>query len=568
MQLRLKAFGLAALLAASIGASAPNAQQPGHSSDPSAAEGMRHERRVALVIGNAAYGAGIGSLANPSKDAAAVAQALRAADFEVTLKLNVRRDEMLRAMADFGRSLRDGGVGLFYYAGHAVQMGGSNYLIPLGANVDNEDYVPIETVDLNDVLARMGGADNRLNIVILDACRNNPFRTQFRGVTRGLAPTLAPTGTYIAYAAAPGQVAFDGTARNSPYTSALVDELAQPGLRLEDVFKRVGARVVSETKGSQTPWTSSSITGDFYFRLPKSEERETLATPQSPAAPVDISVWSAIANSNNAGDFEVFVKNFPNSALVPFALQRLARLQSPEAAALMREVQPERSPPSTTARDEPKVAANAAHQGEPTVIPTPGALEATPQTVERDLPSSPSRQDQSGVVPTKQPASGGPIALFETRGAEESLTRRSADPQPEERRETRETEQQTQKQPAEAPANTVHARLEDQPGKEASPEQTHWFDLAKVQNRSECEAFLDGVYGDGLRNNASRFETCSKEAGGGAIVLYQQPACKDPTWSQIKGPERCRPLVEYACEVFRRKSDFLAKCDQQLAKRW
>src|SRR5512132_1636861 len=108
MQLRLKAFGLAALLAASIGASAPNAQQPGRSANSSADEDMRHERRVALVIGNAAYGAGIGSLANPSKDAAAVAQALRAADFEVTLKLNVRRDEMLRAMADFGRSLRDG----------------------------------------------------------------------------------------------------------------------------------------------------------------------------------------------------------------------------------------------------------------------------------------------------------------------------------------------------------------------------------------------------------------------------------------------------------------------------
>jgi hypothetical protein len=558
MQSRLKAFGLAALLAASIGASAPNAQQPGRSANSSADEGIRHERRVALVIGNAAYGAGIGSLANPSKDAAAVAQALRAADFEVTLKLNVRRDEMLRAMADFGRSLRDGGVGLFYYAGHALQMDGSNYLVPLGANVEAADYVQIETVDLNDVLARMGGADNRLNIVILDACRNNPFQTRFRSVTRGLAPTLAPTGTYIAYAAAPGQVAFDGNARNSPYTSALVEELGEPGLRLEDVFKRVGARVVSETKGSQTPWTSSSITGDFYFRLPKSEERETVPTAQSPSAPVDISVWTAIANSDNAGDFEVFVKNFPNSPLVPFALQRLARLQSPEAAALMRQVQPERSPASTTSRDEPRAQANPARQGEPTATSTPGALGATPQTIERDLSSSPSRQDQFGVVSTKEPAVGGPTPLFE--GAEASPTRRLADAEAEKPHQTEQIEKQ-----AEVTAKTLHARLEEEPTKEASPGGMHWFDLAKIKDRSECEAFLDGVYEDGLRNNASRFRTCLSE--GGRTVLYQQPACKDPVWSQIEGPERCRPLVEYACEVSRRKSDFLAKCDQQLAKR-
>jgi hypothetical protein len=559
MQSRLKAFGLAALLAASIGASAASAQQPGRSPNPSADEGMRHERRVALVIGNAAYGAGIGSLANPSKDAAAVAQALRAADFEVTLKLNVRRDEMLRAMADFGRSLRDGGVGLFYYAGHAVQMGGSNYLIPLGANVDNEDYVPIETVDLNDVLARMGGAENRLNIVILDACRNNPFRTQARGVTRGLAPTLAPTGTYIAYAAAPGQVAFDGNARNSPYTSALVDELAQPGLRLEDVFKRVGARVVGETKGSQTPWTSSSITGDFYFRLPQEEARTTAPAAQSPAAPVDISVWTAIANSDNAGDFEVFLKNFPNSPLVPFAQQRLARLQSTETAALIRQAQPERSPSTT--------GANAARQGEPTATSTPAALGATPRTIERDLPSSPSRQDQSGGVPTKEPATGGPTQLFESRGAEASLTPRSADAEAEKRGQTAEMNQQSPDKPAEAPANTVHARLEEAPGKDSSPGKMYWFDIANVKDRSECEAFLDGVYGNGLRDNASRFQTCSKEGGGGPIVSYQQPGCKDPVWSQMQGPERCRVLVEYACEVSRRKSDFLAKCDQHLTRR-
>jgi uncharacterized caspase-like protein len=197
---------------------------------------MRSEQRVALVIGNSAYGSTIGRLANPANDAADFAEALRGAGFEVMLELDVDYNQMFRAVVNFGRALRDGGVGLFYYAGHAIQVDGNNYLIPIGANIDNEDYVPIETVDVNQVLARMDGADNQLNIVILDACRNNPFRSTSRSLTRGLAATIAPSGTYVAYAAGPGDVALDGDSRNSPYTSALLDVVGEPGLRLEDVF--------------------------------------------------------------------------------------------------------------------------------------------------------------------------------------------------------------------------------------------------------------------------------------------------------------------------------------------
>ena len=185
---------------------------------------------------------------------------------------------------------------------------------------------------------------------------------------------------------------------------------------------------------------------------------------------------------------------------------------------------------------------------------TPRALEPMPQAIERDLPSSPSGRDQFGAASTKEPAIRGPVALFESRGAEESLTPRSADAEAEKRLQTEETQQPTQKKEAEATANTLHARLEDEPRKEASPEKEHRIDLAKIKDRSECEAFLDGVYGAGLRDNASRFQTCSK--GNGEIVFYQQPGCTDPIWSQMEGPKRCRPLVEYACEVFRRKSDF------------
>lgn len=190
-----------------------------------------------------------------------------------------------------------------------------------------------------------------------------------------------------------------------------------------------------------------------------------------------------------------------------------------------------------------------------------------PQAIERDLPSSPSSRDQFGAASTEEPAIGGPLALLESRGAEEALTRSSADAEAEKRLQAEETTQQTQRNEAEVTANTLHARLEDEPRKEASPENPYRIDLAQINDRSECEAFLDGVYEDGLRDNARRFQACLTQNKVGQIVLYQQPGCKDPIWSQMEGPKRCRPLVEYACEVFRRKSDFLAKCDERLANR-
>jgi formylglycine-generating enzyme required for sulfatase activity len=298
------------------------------------------ERRVALVIGNGAYGPTIGPLNNPANDARDMAAALQAVGFEVTLKLDADRDQMRRALIDFGRSLREGGVGLFYFSGHAIQLDGSNYMIPLGAQVYDEDLIEVETVELNDVLARMGGADNRLNIVILDACRNNPFKGIFRAPMRGLAQTLAPTGTFIAYAAAPAALARDGTAgsRNSPYTEALLMAMQEPGLRLEDVFKRVRRDVLATTKGSQTPWTGSSITGDFYFRLPQ----PTQASPSEPPATAmtgpapDLVFWKAIEDSRNRADFETFLEVHPGSVLAPLARRRLDDLQPPSRTAALR----------------------------------------------------------------------------------------------------------------------------------------------------------------------------------------------------------------------------------------
>ena len=376
---------------------------------------MRGERRIALVIGNGGYGPRIGPLANPTNDARDVAAALGGLGFEVALELDADRDRMRRAVIDFGRSLRDGGIGLFYFSGHAVQLDGLNYMIPLGAEVESEDYVPVETVDVNDVLARMGSAENRLNIVILDACRNNPFKGIFRAVTRGLAQTRSPTGTFIAYAAAPGELALDGKGtRNSPYTKALLETLEEPGLDLEDVFKRVRGEVLERTDRFQTPWTGSSIIGDFYFRLPEPAPQVVSPTPAPPAsAPmIDVMVWAEIKDSQDPKDFETFFDAYPDSPFAPFARNRAKALQAAREAAS--------PPPAEPAPDASTIGPSAAAIGPaPTAgppVPTPAAKPepttptpsiaalspaATPATPERDpAPPEPDPEAAAVLAPT------------------------------------------------------------------------------------------------------------------------------------------------------------------------
>ncbi|MEL6180181.1 MAG: caspase domain-containing protein, partial [Myxococcota bacterium] len=226
---------------------------------------LKSEKRIALVIGNANYT--VGRLANPVNDARAMATALSELGFEVTLHTNLKQNAMKRAIIDFGRKLRKarGGVGLFYYAGHGMQVRGRNYLIPLGATIEGESYVDVEAVDMGQVMAAMGEARNRLNIMVLDACRNNPFEQATRSMSRGLAFTSAPQGTLIAYATSPGRVAADGAGRNGTYTEALLKHMKTPGLPIEEMFKRVRSDVISVTDQQQTPWESSSLTGRFEF---------------------------------------------------------------------------------------------------------------------------------------------------------------------------------------------------------------------------------------------------------------------------------------------------------------
>ncbi|MCP4662052.1 MAG: hypothetical protein GY856_42155 [bacterium] len=221
------------------------------------------ESRWALVVGNAAYAGG--ELRNPLNDARGMAEVLRELRFDVDLREDLDHQAMEDAIRAFGRKLRTGGVGVFYFAGHGVQVDGRNYLIPVGTRIGEETELKYKAVDLGFLLDQMGEAHNRLNIVILDACRDNPFRS-FRTLSRGLAQTEAPTGTFIAFATAPGKVAADGTGRHGVFTEHLLAVLRLPGLKIEEVFKQTRQAVVGTTGRAQVPWTASSLVGEFVPR--------------------------------------------------------------------------------------------------------------------------------------------------------------------------------------------------------------------------------------------------------------------------------------------------------------
>jgi hypothetical protein len=220
------------------------------------------ERRTALVIGNSAYSSA--PLKNPVNDATDMAATLMKAGFSVTLKKNANHREMIELIEEFGKKLKRGGAGLFYYAGHGFQVGGVNYLLPIGARINKEGDVRYEAVDAVRIFREMEAANNGLNIVILDACRDNPFGKSVRISSRGLAIVMnAPTGTFISYSSGTGQVARDGEGRNSPYTKALLENIAVSGLTINKVFMNVRSKLKRET--GQEPWEFSSLEGDFFF---------------------------------------------------------------------------------------------------------------------------------------------------------------------------------------------------------------------------------------------------------------------------------------------------------------
>jgi hypothetical protein len=222
--------------------------------------------RLALLIGNSAYTSG-GNLRNPVNDVRDIKAALEELGFRVIKYENCTQRSMKEAIDDFGEELRGHEVGLFFYAGHGVQVGGENYLVPVDAKLQSEKVVEYDCVRADRVLAMMEGAGSKTNIVIIDACRDNPFERSWRrgGASRGLAFMNAPSGALIAYATAPGRTAGDGTGRNGVYTAALLDHVRTAGITIEQMFKRVRVTVEERTNKAQTPWESTSLRGEFYF---------------------------------------------------------------------------------------------------------------------------------------------------------------------------------------------------------------------------------------------------------------------------------------------------------------
>lgn len=281
------------------------------------------EPRLALVIGNGGYES-LGRLDNPVNDARLIADTLQGLGFQVMVHLDADQRAMKRAIQAFGRALDEAGesaVGFFYYAGHAVQVGGVNYLIPTAAAIGAEPDLQIEAVRADWILGQMEYARNRLNIVVLDACRNNPFARGFRSATRGLARMEAPSGAVIAYATAPGDVAADGTGdSNSPYAQALAATLAEPGLDVLQVFNRVGLTVHQRTGGQQEPWLSTSPVPDFVFRPANRDDPEA-------------AYWARIAELDDPAVFRAYPLLFPEGAHAEQARARLAALEAARATA-------------------------------------------------------------------------------------------------------------------------------------------------------------------------------------------------------------------------------------------
>jgi len=332
--------------------------------------------RVALVIGNSAY-EGAAALDNPANDATAMADALKRLGFSVTQVRDGSRVQMVEAIQSMSKSLHDkSGVGMLYYAGHGLQMNWRNYMVPVNARLYSASDISEQSVDVDVVLKTFKAAGNRMNIVVLDACRDNPFAGT--ASDKGLAQMDAPAGTFLAYATAPGNVADDGSVGyNGLYTGFLLRELTRPASKIEDVFKRVRLQVRQTSKGRQVPWESTSLEEDFYFndgvkhtfraedldqlgqqartraqevmqqaeqaRQKEQQEAErasaaakaggTLSKKQEEelAFQREKADWDRIATSHNPDDFYEYLLRYPSgsvSELASATLERLARAQT------------------------------------------------------------------------------------------------------------------------------------------------------------------------------------------------------------------------------------------------
>lgn len=311
------------------------------------------ERRVALVIGNAAY-KGI-PLRNPVNDAVDVAASLRAYGFTVIERTNLTTRQIGPTLREFRSRLAPGSVAVVYYAGHGLQIKGENYLPAVDAEIGGEEDVPTQSLSTRQLMDVLADAKTRMNLVFLDACRDNPFARSFRSSSRGLSRENAPSGTLISFATRPGSVAADGTGRNGLYTSVLLEQIKQADQPIELVLKGVVSGVKAASRGQQEPWMEGSIEGDFCFGACA----QRMAASAPPAAPSEAAIQERFWNEATAVDtvaaYEAYLERYPDGTWARMARAKIQKLaSSATAVAAAPALAPSAAPAAPAVSDAPR----------------------------------------------------------------------------------------------------------------------------------------------------------------------------------------------------------------------
>ena len=342
------------------------------------------DKRVALVIGNGAYEK-VPELPNPPRDAADIGRALERLSFKVTQVRNATAADMRKAVVDFGRAAEGSDMAVVFYAGHGMEVGGENWLIPISAELRSDADIESEAVSLRSISLQVSKA-RQLGLVILDACRNNPFAAKMkrsiatRAVTRGLAPSEPSDNVLIAYAARDGTTASDGDGKNSPFTTALLKHIETPGLEISFLFRRVRDDVMSATKREQQPFVYGSLSKEeIYLRAPVvSAPARPAGDPVTPTPTEEEKFWQAIKTSTVTGLFEQYLSRFPKGSHADEARAKIKDFKSKEVAA----VTPVAPLPATTAKQAEQ--SNATPQVR-NVFAAPDARKVAEIAAEQDL---------------------------------------------------------------------------------------------------------------------------------------------------------------------------------------
>jgi uncharacterized caspase-like protein len=304
------------------------------------------DKRVAFVVGNSAYKS-VAPLPNPASDAKAMAQVLRNVGFDVVEGTNLTRDKMADKLIEFGRRAQGADVAVFYYAGHGISMDGVNYLLPVDADLKSPADVKLGAPINVDAALEQTMGDAKVRLVFLDACRDNPFAAKIQAakstrsvtVASGLAEMKPSEGSLIAFATGPGQTALDGeVGGHSPFTRALITNITQPGVEIQQAMTKVRAQVNEETNKNQLPWDHTSLTGSVYLNpvaaaadkpaAPNAAPSTTVVASATPTDNVEIEFWRSVKDSSKVDELQAYLEKYPNGTFAPLAQARIQTLQN------------------------------------------------------------------------------------------------------------------------------------------------------------------------------------------------------------------------------------------------